>query len=169
MFNFGEIWVYPTDTSFGLGVRADDGTGLGNLARLKGNRGQKYFSLMCRDRKMLKEFAEVPDNFDILAFFSEKPRTAIFKPTNKLPKSKFWPDNKIAFRVSTIPGVSNKIVFPVTATSANLSGEEPIFNVKDVREAFEDKVKIYTDIPELTVTSPSEIWDFTEVHLKQIR
>ncbi len=35
MFDFGQIWAFPTDTSFGLGVRADDVSGLGNLAALK--------------------------------------------------------------------------------------------------------------------------------------
>jgi len=169
MFNLGEIWAYPTDTSFGLGVRADDEAGLENLAKLKGDREQKYFSLMCKDEQMLKEFAEIPDNFDILAFFFEKPRTVIFKPTNKLPKSKFWPDDKVAFRVSTIPTIQNNINFPITATSANLSGEKPIFNIEDIRRVFGDKVKICADIGELTAMSPSEIWDFTGIHPRLIR
>lgn len=169
MFNFGEIWAYPTDTSFGLGVRADDSAGLEKLAKLKGNRETKYFSLMCKDAKMLEEFANIPTGLDISSFFSQRPRTAIFRPTNKLPKSKFWPSDKVAFRVSAIPEVSNNIKFPVTATSANLSGEESIFSVKDIKKVFGERVKICISIPELITVDPSEIWDWTETHPKQIR
>ena len=119
MFQKGEIWAYPTDTSFGLGVRADDFEMLEALRKLKQRPSDKFFSLMCRDFEMLKAFAEIPGQwqgktFDT-HFFFECPRTAILKPKKKLPVSPFWLKEKVAFRVSTIPAVAKHIIFPITA------------------------------------------------------
>ncbi len=163
MFKKGEIWAYPTDTSFGLGVRADDLIGLEKIAELKSRGKNMFFSLMVRDLKMLEEFAELPAKFrcEMHTFFTQSPRTAILKPTSKLPQSKFWPIDKVAFRVSTIPEISREISFPITATSANISGQPAIYSVVKLQETFGDKIKIFAEIPELPKVEASEIWDFT--------
>jgi len=168
MFEKGEIWAYPTDTSFGLGVRADDERGLEALATLKGRDNTKYFSLMVRDEEMLRHFANVPEDITE-EFFLELPRTVILCPTRHLPLSKFWPVDKVAFRIATLPEVAREITFPVTATSANLSGEPPIFEAKIIREKFGEKVKMFPGIEHLMVCPSSEIWDFTEVPPRRLR
>ena len=171
MFDLNEIWAYPTDTSFGLGVRADDEKGLQKLFELKGRGSGQYFSLMCADFEMLKRFAKVPENID-KHFFFEKPRTAILSPTSKCPKSLFWPEQKVAFRISTIPEVIESIKnqkIPITATSANFSGESAIFSIKTLREKFGDQIFICDKIPELPEREASEIWDFTGEDAKRIR
>ncbi|MCF7917949.1 Sua5/YciO/YrdC/YwlC family protein [Candidatus Gracilibacteria bacterium] len=160
MFHQGEIWAYPTDTSFGLGVRADDARTLKRLAELKGRGREKYFSLMVRDFAMLQEFAEVPDEMTE-AFFMESPKTAILKPTSKLPASEYWPAESVAFRVCTIPEIARKIEYPITATSANLSGGKPIFDTWKLRRIFRDRIKIVPNIAEIPEKDPSEIWNFT--------
>jgi L-threonylcarbamoyladenylate synthase len=168
MFGTGEIWAYPTDTSFGLGVRADDIAGLKNLQKLKKRSSEKYFSLMVRDMEMLREFARVPADFSD-NFLTEKPRTVILQPTGKLPKTGFWPSDKVAFRVCTLPGVAAEIDFPVTATSANFSGEAPIYLVNELRDQFGKLINIFDQEKELPKVQPSEIWDFTELQVQQIR
>jgi len=169
MFDFGEIWAFPTDTSFGFGVRADDAEGLEGLMKLKGDRSAKYFSLMCANEEMLRDFAEVPSNFNSYDFFFKNPRTAIFRPSEKLPKSNHWPRDKVAFRVSTIPDIAANIRFPITATSANLTGQNPIFEVKELQKTFGDKIRIYEKTTKLPKKNSSEIWDFVEYPPKQIR
>ncbi len=168
MFSKGEIWAYPTDTSFGLGVRADDERGLTALAALKGRDSSKYFSLMVRDQEMLRHFAHVPNGFPS-DFFTATPRTAILRPTKHLPLSKFWPHDKVAFRVATLPLISTTIKFPITATSANQSGEPPIFEAQKIRDIFGDRVKIFPGFEVLPQRSSSEIWDFLETPPRQLR
>lgn len=168
MFKQGDIWAYPTDTSFGLGVRADDARTLKRLADLKGGRGNKFFSLMMRDFEMLKEFAELPEGLNE-EFFIESPKTAILKPTDKLPKSEYWPEESVAFRVCTISEIARKIEYPITATSANLGGGKPIFDVWKLRRIFRNRIKIVPDFPELPEVEPSEIWNFTVNPPEQIR
>ncbi len=169
MFKKGQIWSYPTDTSFGLGVRADDKDGLLNLMKLKKRSGDKYFSLMVRDWEMLLEFAVVDESKLDKSFFISCPRTAILKPQKKLPKSSFWPSDKVAFRVCTIPEIAKKITYPITATSANISGFSSIYKIKDLEKQFNKDIKIYKKLGDLPEIPASEIWDFTENGLKNIR
>ena len=173
MFEKGTIWAYPTDTCFGLGVRADDLEMLEKLMQLKKRSKEKYFSLMCRDFYMLKCFAHIPViNYKLVInedFFYETPRTVILKPTDLLPKTAYWPENKVAFRVCTNLKIAEYIKFPVTATSANISGSDPIYSVEVLKNVFGNSIKIYEKIKKLPVIPPSEIWDFTITPIKQIR
>ena len=160
MFDPGTIWAYPTDTSFGLGVRCDDVVTLTRLKQLKNRPDEKWFSLMVRDFAMLQEYAEVPEGIDP-TWFTETPRTAILKPKNPLPQTGYWPLDKVAFRISTILEVSSQIEVPVTATSANFSGQPAIYTVDQLKENFGDNIEVYAPEPELPTVEPSEIWDFT--------
>lgn len=169
LFNKNEIWAFPTDTSFGLGVRADDLEGLKKLYELKQRPSGKFFSLMVSDWEMLKIYAEVPKRICDTDFFTKRPRTAILKSTRNLPKTKYWPSEKVAFRICTIPKLVNEIEYPITATSANFSGEEPIFDILVLQKKFGNQIKIYDKMKKLPRNSPSEIWDFTAKKEKQLR
>ena len=169
MFDQGKITAFPTDTSWGLAVRADDESAMDALAELKGRKEGQYFSLIVRDYEMLREFAEVSEDFPE-DFFTEKPRTAIFRPTKKLPKSKYWPENSVAFRVTTLPAVSEQINYPVTATSANFTGDPSIFSADEIREKFGEKVEVFPGFEkELPEKPASEIWDFTKAVPQRLR
>ncbi len=169
MLNIGQIWAYPTDTSFALGVRADDSRMLFELKSLKKRKDYQYFSLMTKDIHMLNKFAHIPQNINHKWFF-EKPRTAILKPKdlacNPEDLNKYWPDHAVAFRICTIPEVAQFIDYPVTATSANMFGEEPIYKTSILKEIFGTKecfgggVHIYDIIENLPHIPASEIWDF---------
>lgn len=160
MFEKNTITAFPTDTSWGLAVRADDEEGLERLAQLKNRKEGQMFSLIVRDMEMLQEFAEVPEDFPE-NYFTEKPRTAILKPTKKVPQSKFWPEKSVAFRITTIAEISAVITYPVTATSANLTGELAIFSAQKIRDQFGDKVFIFPGFEILPEKDASEMWDFT--------
>ncbi len=169
MFEKGKITAFPTDTSWGLAVRADDLQGMDNLAELKGRKDGQYFSLIVRDMEMLREFAEVPVDFPE-DFFTEKPRTAIFCPTDELPKSKYWPEKSVAFRVTTLSEVAEQINYPVTATSANFTGEASMFSAEEVREKFGATVVVFPGFEKkLEERLASEIWDFTQDSPKRLR
>jgi L-threonylcarbamoyladenylate synthase len=168
MFEKTIITAFPTDTSWGLGVRADDAPGLKNIARLKKRKPEQMFSLMVRDMKMLQQYAEVPADFPA-NFFFEKPRTAILKPKETLPQSDYWPENSVAFRVATIPEVAAEIEYPITATSANITGQSSIFSAEEIRKTFGKSVLIFPGFSDLPEREASEIWDFTENSPKQLR
>ena len=118
---------------------------------------------------MLTQFANL-DSIDIdSSFFIEQPRTAFLKPSVSLPKSKFWPMNKVAFRICTIPEIAEQIIYPITATSANISGDDSIYSVKELKTIFGDEVGIYDKIEKLSIVTPSEILDFTGSDVVRVR
>lgn len=192
MFEKGAIWAYPTDTSFGLGVRCDDLETLQKLYDLKERLPGKFFSLMVKDEAMLKEYAEMPhklgnlrtnelknefpspqvlksSSFSWEAWFQQKPRTAILKPSKKLPRTPFWPEDRVAFRICTLDHYREAIEVPITATSANISGQGSIFSVNGIRLIFGEEVLIDETFETLPQKDPSEIWDFTQALPKKIR
>ena len=168
MFEPGTIWAYPTDTSFGLGARCDDPVSLDRLKVLKNRPDEKYFSLMVRDWEMLQKYAIVPEGMSE-HWFLESPKTALLTPTAQLPLSNFWPADKVAFRICTVPAVAKHIVVPVTATSANISGECPVFCIQNLFDNFGSSIQIYAQSGDLIANNPSEIWDFTIAPAVQIR
>ena len=168
MFELGSIWAYPTDTSFGLGARCDDPESLVRLKELKNRPDEKFFSLMVRDWEMLKKYAEVPSNIS-KDWFLKSPKTALLKPKATLPSSPFWPAEKVAFRISTIPEVAQHIDVPVTATSANISGEDPVFCIENLFDNFGSAIQVYAQSGDLKSKDPSQIWDFTVVPAIRIR
>ena len=170
MFKIGSITAYPTDTSFGLGVRADDVAGLEALYALKQRPSTKYTSLMVRDWAMLEQFADIPPELP-QDFFSTQPRTALLKPKNTLPESEFWPGDKVGFRVCQNPDVAAAIEYPITATSANLSGEPNIYDPQKIIEQWGNKVELFPESKALDPNiAPSEIWDYTNpARLERIR
>jgi len=168
MFEPGTIWAYPTDTSFGLGARCDDLESLQRLKDLKNRPKEKWFSLMVRDWEMLNAYAVVPDSID-LDWFVSQPRTALLKPRKALPATSFWPSDKVAFRICTIPEVAPYILVPVTATSANVSGADPVFCIENLLDNFGSEIQIYAQTEDLSEKAPSEIWDFTVKPPVQIR
>ncbi len=168
MFEEGTIWAYPTDTSFGLGVRIDDGVMLDRLFDLKGREKNKPVSLMVKNFEMLQQYANVPEDLEE-KFFFEKPRTVILKPTEALPKSDYWPEDKVAFRICTMPAVAEYIDVPITATSANLSGESPIFEIQKLKDQFSEELNICCMFSELPERDPSEIYDFTTSARSRLR
>lgn len=168
MFKKGTITAYPTNTSYGLAVRVDDREGLENLYNLKERIPGKFFSIMVKDFEMLEKFAEISGKIS-KDFFNEKPRTIILKPKKKLPKSKFWPTDKVAFRVCSIEEVSKQITYPITATSANKSGETPIFSEQEIKKILGNSVTCFSFTKKLNQTPPSEIWDYTVSPPERIR
>ncbi len=168
MFQKGQIWAYPTDTSFGLGVRVDDPKMLLALKTLKRRSPEKYFSLMVKDWDMLQVFAEIPHNLSV-AFFEADPVTVILTPSSHLPKTEFWPEDKVAFRICTIPQIAKYIECPITATSANISGQDPLYNVKDLKAKFKDEIQICDYTESLPLIAPSAIWDFTQEPPQRLR
>ncbi len=75
----------------------------------------------------------------------------------------------MAFRISTIKEVAEKIKYPITATSANLGGGKPIFDVERLKRTFRTRVKVVPNFTTIPEAEPSEIWDFTVTPAVQIR
>lgn len=124
----GGVILYPTETVYGLGGRASDSESALRIARLKG-----------RARLPLLIIAEEPPMEwlvarQLAASFWPGPLSLVVPAWEGLAPEICGPDGTVGVRCSSHPVVQALVrrVGPITSTSANRSGEEPIFDPADL-------------------------------------
>ncbi|HMK61667.1 MAG TPA: L-threonylcarbamoyladenylate synthase [Dissulfurispiraceae bacterium] len=159
----GGIIAYPTETFYGLGVKYDNSAALERLYAIK----QRPLA------KTLPIIIGWPEQLDILVGdvteiarvlirrFWPGPLTLVFSAKAGLSKY-ITCDNKIAIRV---PGASfaldlaRSVQFPITATSANISGKPAAANVQMIQEYFNGSLDLIVDSGQAAIDLPSTIVD----------
>ena len=170
----GGVIAYPTETFYGLGVKYDDISALNKLYGIKHRSWNKALPLIIGEKGEL----------DLIA-------SSITAAAEKLAK-RFWPGpltillparpdisdfitaktGKIAVR---IPGESfaldlaRFLGFPITATSANISGMPPADNAGDVIRYFGDSLDLIIDCGKTTGEKPSTIVDASGEKIRFLR
>ncbi|MEW6001273.1 MAG: L-threonylcarbamoyladenylate synthase [Nitrospirota bacterium] len=170
----GGIIAYPAETFYGIGAKFDMEKSLERIYEIKKRPKMKAMPLIIGDRRLLSVVAASVT--DIAIYLMEKfwpgPLTLIFQAKEGLSKYIAGDTNKVAIR---IPGKSfaldlAKIIdFPITATSANLSGMPPAKDARTVMRYFEDDMDLLVDSGLTPGGLPSTIVDVTEVKITIIR
>jgi len=170
----GGLIAYPTETFYGLGVKFD------NIATLKKLYGTKHrswnkalpliigemrqlelivSSVTCSAEKLAEKFWPGP----LTLLLSAKPDISEYITANT---------GKIAVR---IPGESfalelaQSLEFPITATSANISGSPPADNADDVLRYFRNALDLVIDCGNSPGGKPSTIVDASEEKIRVVR
>ncbi|MCL4498564.1 MAG: L-threonylcarbamoyladenylate synthase [Deltaproteobacteria bacterium] len=150
------ILIYPTETSYAIGANALDNAAVKMIYDIKGRDFTKPLPVLVKDLNMLINIAYVGrQEEDIISKFWPGPLTILFK--SKISgKYLFTSDSEfVGARISPHPFpemLFNKIDFPITATSANISGEDSLTDfesIKMVSKGFEEKI-VLIDGGELT-------------------
>lgn len=135
------IYLYPTDTVYGLGVDARDGEAIARLRALKGSGAEKHYSIAVTDLDMMRQYAEVTLLAEKLAKkFLPGKLTIILKAKN-VPKE-LSDDGTIGIRIpdhAVVHELIKKIGGPITATSANVSGKPSATTVPEILAQFGDR------------------------------
>ncbi len=170
----GGIAVYPTDTFYGLGVNCYREKAVEKVYRLKKREYDKPISLVVSDVAMVKDVCvNIPPAFEAMAkSFWPGPLTLILKSSSKLPSILLGEDGSIGIRLpdfSWLRELIRRAGFPLTATSANISGEKEISQPDKVIEIFEGKVDLIVDGGTTPGQLPSTVVDLTSEKPKIIR
>jgi L-threonylcarbamoyladenylate synthase len=126
----GGICAYPTETLYGLAARARDPAALARLLTIKGRAEAHAISLLVADLEML---AGVIDHLPelagrLIARHWPGPLTLVLPAARDLPPPLVGPGGGVGVRVSSDPvaaALVRAVGEPITATSANRSGEAP--------------------------------------------
>jgi L-threonylcarbamoyladenylate synthase len=158
----GELVVYPTETFYGIGADPFSPSALAKLFAVKGRDSQKPIALIASDPQMAFEIAtEVPTIARQLArAFWPGPLTIVLPVRDDFPPGLVGPSGGVGIRVSSHPiacALSKGLRHPVTATSANLSGDEPASTLGETRKSLGDKVKVFVEGGTLTSSAPSTV------------
>ncbi|MGB9845305.1 L-threonylcarbamoyladenylate synthase [Methanothermobacter tenebrarum] len=130
----GGIVLYPTDTLYGLGVNAFDEEAVKRLYRLKKRPFNKPISICLHDIEWIRRIAHLNPQIErLIKKLLPGPFTIILKKKNTIPQILTGNTDKIGIRIpdNTISRELSKD-FPITSTSANISGMKTHNNIKDI-------------------------------------
>lgn len=173
MLRQGGIIAYSTDTFYGLGAKFDIAPALQRLYNIKRRPKEKAMPLIIGDIAQLAMLTDrIPGNaIPLIRKFWPGPLTLLFEARCGLSDF-IVADNKVAVRM---PGESFALRlaraagFPVTATSANISGMAPAKNVSMVADYFDDAIDLIIDGGESESILPSTIVDVSGAELTVLR
>ena len=170
----GGVIAYPTETFYGLGVKFDSRAALENLFRLKGRSRNKALPLIIGEKRMLGLIASsvTESAAKLIEKFWPGPLTLLLPAKSTISGLLTAKSGKIAVR---IPGESFaldlalSLKFPITATSANISGMPPAANIDDVISYFGDAIDLIIDCGKTPGGEPSTIVDASGVKARILR
>ncbi len=147
----GEVITTPSESSYGLSCDATNLEAIQKLHKIKKEPSDKPLIIAISNLNQLSQ---------LNAIITEETRTL---------SNKFHPgqlnliipttDNKtIAFRIPNnkiLQQLSQELNKPITTTSANIHGQSPIYNLKEIKEQFQDKVPLIIESGNLDQNTPS--------------
>lgn len=169
----GKVLVLPTDTVYGLICDVRSKKAIQRIFRIKRRNLKKPIPVFVRNMKMAKELARIDKKQEIFLRKVWPGRvTAVLKRRagNKLygvEKDTIalrMPDHKL------IKNLFRKIDFPLSGTSANISGKEPVIEVKELLDQLgRVEPDLIVDGGRLKERKSSKIYDLTQKPTKILR
>jgi L-threonylcarbamoyladenylate synthase len=170
----GGIVAYPTETFYALGVKFDMQDTLQRLYDLKQRPSEKAMPLIIGDQALLSSLSTSINRtaLSLIENFWPGPLTLIVPAFTNLSPYITADTHTVAVR---IPGESFALKlaqaarFPITATSANISGKPPASDAESVAEYFNAMIDLIIDDGMTPGGSPSTIVDVTGKHAILLR
>ncbi len=170
----GEVIVYPTETLYGLGADALNGAAVEKVFQLKGRDPDNPIPVLVADRDMLGALVAVipPLAEKLMASFWPGPLTLVLPARKNISMALLNADGGIGARISSEP-VATELVRalgrPLTATSANPSGQPPARTVQQAKDYFAGVIDVFIDAGELTSRTGSTVVEFGANGVRIIR
>ncbi len=159
----GKIFIYPTDTIYGLGCNALNSKSVIKIREIK-NRELKPFSIIAPSKKWIKENCELSiHGFEWLNKIPGK-YTFIFKLKNKdgVCKETNNNSNTIGVRIpkNWFTELINKSQIPFVTTSVNCVGKSHATSLENIEDNIKNKVDYFINEGKLH-GKPSTVIDLT--------
>lgn len=139
----GRIVAFPTGTSYGLAVDALQGYALQRLRNLKKRPREKTFTVFLRSDLISRFFEVSPEEEAFLEKHENTALTLLLTPREALQHIAH--EGTVGLRVIDHPvmqALADQVDVPLTATSANTSGEAACYTAECIHEAFPGKVTL---------------------------
>jgi len=144
----GGVVVAPTETRYGLLARADKQMPTGRFLAIKPRSAGKPVAVFVGTVEMMMHYAEMNPIAQLLArVFLPGPLTVVVPAIGSWDRM-IVPNRTIGIRVSSSPviqAIMERVDFPVTATSANLPGDDDNSDVASIAATLGDRVDLYLD------------------------
>jgi len=162
----GDVVGIPTDTFYGLAVDPVNLHAVDRVYEIKSRSRHKPLSLLIGDADQADDLAmDVPDDFHRLAHkFWPGPLTMIVKASRNLPLRVTANTGNVALRVpdsAVALALLSATGFPITATSANLSGSAECCTSQALFEQLGERIPLIVDGGRTPRDTPSTIVDMS--------
>ncbi len=122
-----KTFLYPTDTTFGLGCNAFDEKLVNKIFKIKERSEDKKMVLLVDTQSRLMDLVKVPEMAWQLMELSDKPLTLVYDQPLAIPDFLLAKDGTVAIRLSK-DALCKKIIQsvknPIISTSANISNQQ---------------------------------------------
>ncbi len=168
------IIAYPTETFYGLGASGFSAAAIQKVYRLKRRDPEKPLSVVISELAMLYQItSEIPPILrPLISKFWPGPLTVILKASPTVPILLLGPEGTIGVRLTGhkwVRSLVHQVSFPITATSANVSGEMEISDPKKVKALFEGEVDLIVDGGKTKGLFPSTVVDLSGEEASLVR
>ena len=137
----GKIFIYPTDTIYGIGCNALNESAVNKIKEIKKRDKNKPLSIISPSIEWIKENCIIDENLDLNKYFPG-PYTLILKKKN--PDFLSWVSSTDSLGVRIPANEFTKKIqeagVPFITTSVNLSGEKPITKISRISQQILNKV-----------------------------
>ena len=162
----GGLVAFPTETFYGLGANALDSSAFSRVYAVKGRPENKPLLVLVDSVRMVETLVEAipPAALVLMTRYWPGPLTLVLKAVGGLPAHLTAGTGTIGVRLPAHPvafGLVRAAGVPITAPSANRSGEEPPTTAAEVLEAFDGKIELVVDGGATKGGLPSTILDLT--------
>lgn len=132
----GRIVAFPTGTCYGLAVNALFGPALQRLRNIKKRPQEKTFTVFM-DESLWDTYLDLkPEEEKMLHAYAHTALTLLVRPKEQL--AHLAQDGLIGLRVidnAIMKDFAHATLLPMTATSANISGQDPCTKAEEIEEA----------------------------------
>lgn len=146
----GGIIAYPTETFYGLGAHAGNSVSVERIFAIKGRAFSSPIALIMDKGENLAELVqEAPPVADkLMEAFWPGALTLVFHASARIIPRLTAGTGKIGIRVSSHPiaaAIAKTLAFPITATSANISGAGECSTAREVMDCLGEKIDALID------------------------
>ena len=170
----GEVIVFPTETLYGLGADALNFAAVEKVFQLKGRDPNNPIPVLVADQEMLlKVVANVPPAaITLMNGFWPGPLTLVLPARQGIPAPLLNGTGGIGVRISSqliATELVNALGRPLTATSANPSGQTPARTLEEAKKYFAGRIEIFVDSGKLTSKTGSTVAEISGDMIRVIR
>lgn len=173
----GGLIIFPTETTYGLGADATNPEAVAKLLAYKTKRSDKPLSIAVCDEAMASEYVEINETAkSVYRRFLPGPVTVVSYGKHRVAAGVESPTGTLGIRIPDYPALLELISAfgkPITATSANASGEKRPYTLQDIWNATsqkqQDSIDLALDAGTLPPNEPSTVIDTTLETLSIVR
>ena len=169
----GGVIVYPTDTLYGFGVDANNNYAIERINKLK-NRHSPMSVIACRFEQAISWTNIKEKDIEIAKKILDSSSTLILDAKKNIVSNKILGKNNTTLGVR-IPkhkycyDISKEYDKPITTTSVNRSGEQPLNDPKSISKIFGESIDLLIDDGKIKKSAGSKIYELKESQAIRIR